>query len=273
MKNLFSFLWKNNFILLFILLELISYLLFVTANNFQRTQFWGFSNSISGNLYQFVSRTEDYFTLGETNQNLIKENARLRTYLAAKELDQALNDTISAKYIFKGAKVVNNSTNRRNNFLTIDKGSEDGIEPDMGVITNSGVVGVVVGVSKHFSAIMSLLHKDAKISAKIKKDGTFGPLSWPGEDYHYGLLTDIPNHVHLTKGDTIVTSAYGALFPENIPLGTVESFEIKSGESFYTIKVKLSTEFKKLRYVYLVRNKLKSEQDELEKTNSKERKE
>ena len=273
MRNLLRFFWKNNFTILFIVLELLSYLIFVTSNHFQRTKFWAFSNSLNGNFNSVVSGAEEYFTLGQTNQKLISENAYLRTLLSQKMTHDELGDTTSPKYVYRGAKVVNNSTNRRSNYITLDKGSSDGVEPDMGVISSTGVVGVVIGVSEHFSTVMSVLHKDAKISAKIKKDGSFGPLSWPGDDYEFGVLNDIPNHVHLTKGDSIVTSSYGALFPENIAIGTIESFEIKSGESFYTVKVRLSTAFKKLHYAYIVRNKLKAEQDELENSLVKIKKE
>jgi rod shape-determining protein MreC len=177
-----------------------------------------------------------------------------------------VNDTLyRQKYTYTSCKVVNNSTNRRNNFLTLDKGSNQGIRNNMAVITSTGVVGQVKDVSENFCTVMSLLNSKTTISSKIRKDGSYGPLTWDGADFRYATLHDIPTHVRLVKGDTIVTSAYSLTFPENIMVGTVESFERKSGEYFFTVQVKLSTEFKKLSHVYIVNNILKQEQEELEK--------
>ena len=152
----------------------------------------------------------------------------------------------------------------RNNYLTLNKGEKDGIQNDMAVITSTGIVGQVKDVSDNFCTVMSVLHSKVTISSKIKKDGSYGPLTWDGVDFRYATLTDIPTHVRLAKGDTIVTTAFSRTFPENILIGTVESFERPSGKYFYTIKVKLSTDFKKLTYVYIVKNIHKAEQEELE---------
>jgi rod shape-determining protein MreC len=169
--------------------------------------------------------------------------------------------------------VVNNSTNRRNNFITLDKGSKQGVQINMAVITSTGVVGQVKDVSENFCTVMSMLHSRTTISSKLKKDGSYGPLTWDGKDYSNATLSDIPTHVRLTKGDTIVTSAYSLTFPENIMIGTVESYERESGKYFYTVKVKLSTDFKKLTYVYIVNNMFKEEQEALEKKSESESKE
>jgi rod shape-determining protein MreC len=134
----------------------------------------------------------------------------------------------------------------------------------MAVITSTGIIGQVKEVSENFCSVMSLLHSKSTISSKIKKDGSYGPLSWDGEDFRYATLNDIPTHVLLKRGDTIVTSAYSLTFPENLLIGTVESFEKESGKYFYTIKVKLLTDFKRLTYVYIVKNVQKDEQETLE---------
>jgi rod shape-determining protein MreC len=168
---------------------------------------------------------------------------------------------------------VNNSTNRRNNFLTLDKGFKQGIEKDMAVITNAGIVGQVKDVSENYCTVKSMLHSQSIVSAKIKKDGSYGPLTWDGKNSEFVTLSDIPTHVRLKAGDTIVTSAYSITFPENISIGTVDTFARKSGEYFYTVKVRLLTDFKKLTHVYIVDNKLKKEQQELEKKSEAESKE
>ena len=214
---------------------------------------------------------EQYFYLKNENENLAKENAELRSrsmssFDMTTSREFIINDTTyHQKYIYTSAKVVNISTNKRNNFLTLNKGTRHGIQNNMAVITSTGIVGQVKDVSENFCTVMSVLHSKTTINSKIKKDGSYGPLIWDGADFQYATLNDIPTHVRLVKGDTIVTSAYSRTFPENILIGTVESFVRESGKYFYTIKVKLSTDFKKLTYVYIVKNIHKDEQEELEK--------
>lgn len=271
MRSLFLFIWKYYFFFLFFLLEALSVYFLVRTNSFHRTSFVSSANNISGSVLQSYSDINEYFHLREANEQLAKENAmfhsmELPSFIRSYGDTYSFNDSVyKQQYEYISAKVVNNSTNRRSNYLTLNKGSKQGIKQDMAVISSTGVIGIVKDVSDNFSSVMSLLHKDTKVSSKIKKDGSFGPLSWMGEDYRYAVLTDIPTHVRLVKGDTIITSAYSATFPEGILVGTVESFERKSGEYFYTVKVKLSTDFKKLNYVYVVTNILKEEQENLEK--------
>ena len=271
MRNLIVFIWKHYFFFLFLSLETIYVYLIVQNNYFQRAGFISSSNNLSGSIFQTYNNANQYLHLKETNAQLARENAillekTLSSYRITNVAIQKVNDSIyKQKYQYLSAKVVNNSTNRRSNYLTINVGSRQGVEPDMAVISSSGVVGIVKDVSDNFSSVMSLLHKDLKISSKIKKEGSFGPLSWEGENYGYATLNDIPTHVPLIKGDTIVTSAYSSIFPEGILVGIVESFERKEGENFFSVNVQLSTEFKKLDYVYVINNMEKQEQDQLEK--------
>lgn len=271
MRNLLLFVWKHSFLFLFLLLETICIYLVVRNNNFQRASFVNSANEVTANVLKTSKNIEDYFYLKNENENLAKENAELRSHSLVSfsmlvDDQYSVNDTIySQKYTYTSCKIVNNSINRRNNYLTLNKGSKQGIQHDMAVITSTGVVGVVKDVSENFCTVMSLLHSKSTISSKIKKNGFFGPLTWNGESFSYATLNDIPSHVQLVKGDTIVTSAYSLAFPENIMVGTVESFERKSGEFFFTVKIKLSTDFKKLSYVYVVNNLQKLEQEELEK--------
>lgn len=270
MRNLILFIWRYYFFFLFILLEAISIYFLVKNNSFHHTSFISSANRVSSSVLQTYSDINEYFHLKETNQELAKENALFHS-MERSSFIQSLDDTCTIndntyrqQYQYTSAKVVNNSTNRRSNYLTLNKGLKQGIKQDMAVISGNGVVGIVKDVSDNFCSVISLLHKDARISSKIKKDGSFGPLSWPGENYRYAILTDIPTHVRLAKGDTIITSPYSATFPEGILVGTVESFERKTGEYFYTVKVRLSTDFKKLSYVYIVTNNMKEEQENLE---------
>lgn len=271
MRNLIVFIWKHYFFFSFLLLETFCIYLLVQNNYFQRATFINSSNLVAANILETSTNIKHYFNLKTENERLVKENAELRShsFISFSKLvnDQyTVNDTtFRQKYSYTSAKVVNNSTNRRNNFITLDKGSKHGIKNNMAVITSTGVVGQVKDVSENFCTVMSLLHSKTTISSKIKKDGSYGPLIWGGENFSHATLNDIPTHVRLMKGDTIVTSAYSLTFPENIMIGTVESHERESGKYFYTVNVKLSTDFKKLTHVYIVNNMLKEEQEALEK--------
>jgi len=158
-----------------------------------------------------------------------------------------------------------NTTNKRNNYLTLNKGSNQGIAKDMGVITSTGIVGIVKEVSANFSSVISVLHKETKISAKVKKNGHLGTVIWTGGDYSNGELIDIPTHVKPVIGDTIITSGYSTSFPEGIMIGTISDFKIVKGDNFYTITIKFSTDFNNISYAYVIRNIMKDELDKLNK--------
>lgn len=270
MRNLLLFLWRHFNLILFILIEVFCVILIVNNNSFQRSSAFSSANHLAGSVYTTVNTVEGYFNLRETNMLLAEENAKLHSISPsayARYINRKIyvQDTVyKQQYEYVFANVVNNSVGRRNNYLTLDKGSLHGIKPEMAVITASGIVGITKEVSPHFSSVLSVLNKDARISAKIRKNGFFGSLFWEGVDYKYGTLTDIPTHAGISKGDTIVTNAYSAIFPDNIMIGFIESFTIKPGDNFYSIKVRFSTEFKNLSQVYVIRNLLKQEQRNLE---------
>ena len=271
MRNLVVFIWKNYFFFLFLILETLCVALIVQNNNFQKASFVNSSNAVSAEVLSTAENIQQYFYLKDVNEKLAKENAELHSHdlLSFSMLvnDQYfVNDTVyRQKYTYTSAKVVNNSTNRRDNYLTLDKGAKQGIKNNMAVISSTGVVGVVKDVSDNFCTVISLLHSDLTISSKLKKDGSFGPLTWDGTDFSKATLSDIPTHVRLKAGDTVVTSQYSKMFPENVMIGTVDSYAQEPRKPFFTVKVNLSTDFKKLTYVYIVQNKLREEQEALEK--------
>jgi len=184
------------------------------------------------------------------------------------ELESMVVDSV---FHFISAKVINNSTNRANNFLTINKGSADGIEMEMGVIGEGGVVGVVKDVSENFSTIISLLHRSMRVSAKIKRNNFVGSLRWEGTRPDRAVLNDIPKHVHVEKGDTILTSGYSSFFPQNVMIGIVTAEPYSDqGSNFYKIDIALSTSFNSIHYVYIVDYNRKSEKKELEEKTQNE---
>jgi rod shape-determining protein MreC len=270
MRNLIIFLWKHNFFILFLILEFFCASLIVQNNNFQRTSFINSSGRMVGNVQSFVNSITEYLNLRNANDALIRENAHLRSLLPnAFYSDSVANkpvyDTLHhQQYVFLTAKVINNTINRRSNYLMLNKGSLHGIRPEMGLLSSNGVVGIVKDVSPHYCTAMSILHKDSHISAKLSKTNHIGSIVWEGFDAATASLLDIPKNAPVHIGDTIVTSSYSSIFPEGVLIGTVKSFDLNTGDSFYDIKVNLSTNFYALNYVYVVENLYKDEQRALE---------
>ena len=270
MRTLFLFLWRFRYFILFILLEGFCLYEVYRNSNFHHAAIVNSTNAMAANINQTVTTVTDYINLGKVNSNISLENARLRSMLpevfySDSTEKKSINDTVlHQQYSFMSAKVVDNSVNRRNNYLTLNKGSLHGVQREMGVVCSEGLVGIVKDVSPHFCSVMSFLHKDSRISAKVKKSGYIGSLVWDGTNSEHATLKDIALHVQLAKGDTIVTSSYSSIFPEGIMIGWVEDFEAKAGDNFYNITIRLSTEFSRLSYAYIVSNVLKAEQQILE---------
>lgn len=272
MRALLRFLIKYHVFLLFIILEVIAFTLLFNRNYYQRSKFISYAEKVSGNYYSKVFKWREYFSLKEENERLASENVYLKNKLQAyQDSDESLyfgvTDTIYKQhYYYLDAKIINNSINKQHNFITLNKGSNLGIEPEMAVVSEKGIVGVVTTVSENFSTVISLLHTDLRVSAKLKKNNYFGSLSWDGSDYSKVILTEIPYHVDVSKGDTIISSGYSTIFPEGELIGFVDEFVVKDG-NFYTITVKLSNDFKSLIFVKVISNLKKNEQLNLEMKN------
>ena len=270
MRNLFIFLWKYNFFIFFIFIESLCGYIIVQNNNYKRATYINSSNGIAAKTNTMVSAVTEYINLRTTNDALSRENAALKTLLPDvfyidSVIQQISKDTIlKQQYSYTTSKVINNSTNRRNNYLTINKGSKQGVKPEMGVICSDGIVGIVKDVSEHFSSVISFLHKDSRISARLKKSGYIGSMTWEGFDETEAKFSDIAKHVVVAKGDTIVTSSFSSIFPDGIMIGTVSEVGSSGGNNFQDINVKLSTLFGRLSYVYVISNIFKDEQKALE---------
>lgn len=269
MRSLINFLLRIHFLLLFILIEVLSISLLINNNHFHKAKFVNFTRELSGKLYEKSSNFKQYISLVEENERLLAENNRLlniieSTYKSDEIFFRSVNDTIyNQRYRYTSAKVVNNSVNKKHNFLTLNKGELQGLRPEMAVISNGSIVGIVKGVSKNYSTVISVLNLDFKVSAKVKKNGYFGSLSWDGRNYEQAVLKEIPLHADIQTGDTIVTSGFSAIYPEGVVIGYVSSFEEKGG-SFYEIDVNLSTDFKNIYSVHVVGNLMQNEIIELE---------
>ncbi len=271
MRNLIEFLTRHYHWLLFVILEAAGITLLFSYNNYQSSVFFSTANSVSGKCLEWTSKVTSYFNLEETNRQLTLRNTLLEQQLgsARKTIEKLTDDTtltraeLSPQYATISAKVVQNSINRTDNLITIDKGSADGVKKDMGVVSGTGVVGIVYLVGTHYSVVMPLLNSKSSISCTIRKRGYFGYLHWQGSDSRYAYVEDVPRHAHYAKGDIIETSGYSAVFPKGITVGKVLcTFNSPDGLSF-RIKIKLSTDFSNLHDVCIINAPEMLEQDRI----------
>ncbi|MCX6311232.1 MAG: rod shape-determining protein MreC [Bacteroidetes bacterium] len=271
MRNLAVFVIRNYFFLLFLFLEILSVYFIVQRNYFQHTSAVSAANWFTGSIYQARTDFSEYLDLKEQNKilstkladQLSKQNSSWMFYSAHGTI---YNDTIyKQRYEYLPAEVIDNTVTLRNNYIILNRGKLQGVLPDMGVVCGQGVVGIVREVSDNYCVVMSILHSDTKISASLKKDGSFGKLTWDGGSYQYATLADLPDFSKIAKGDTLISSGLGDAFPEGVPVGVVKSFEFKPGEKTYSVEVKLGTDFRKLRHAFIVKSLMRVELDELRK--------
>lgn len=267
MRPLLQFLLKHYNFFLFLLLEFFAFFYIIKSNYYQQSVFINSANAISGGIYKTQSNISDYFSLKVINKMLAEENAQLKNtrqsaFLKTSNRTFVINDTLyQQQYEYTEAMIISNTYHKINNYLTLNKGYNQGIRKEMGVICPQGVVGIVKDVSANFCTVTSVLHSKSKISAKIKKNNYVGTVVWEGGDYHIATLKDIPTHVKIAAGDTVVTSGYSLIFPGGIPIGTISLYNVNKGNDFYDIKIKLNTEFNKISYVYIVKSLMKDELD------------
>ncbi len=269
MYNLIRFIQKHNFILLFLLLEVVCMVLLMTSQGFHKQIIVNQTNDVVGKLYETGSNVSEYFHLRSINRKLADENAMLRQQLAV-SIDtsstgcvlsnEADHDTL---YRYISARVVNNSINQVNNYITINKGRMDGIKKDMGVISSDGIVGVVSDVSSHYATVLSLLHSYSVTSVRFKNNQHLANLKWGTNNFRYGTIEDIPTHILLKTGDTVVTSCYSYIFPEDLMVGTIQKVIVSPTGDLNKAKIKFATNFSTLRQVFVIENKARPELDSL----------
>ncbi len=271
MERLFYFLYQYRAFFTFLILETVALWLMVENNRYQGVVYFNTSSRVAASLLATSRNIRDYFGLQRTNYDLASENAELRTQL--EQRNQSLFDLnmrehhdpgIVNRFSFISARVINNSTHQFKNFITLDKGSMDGVEPGMAVIDSKGVIGKVKAVSDHFTVVMSLLNVDAMVSAKLNNSGTFGTAHWDGIDPTQVELLYIPRHALPQPGDSVLTTGYSSIYPEGLMIGLVGEVTLKPDGQFYDIRVRLTPDFSRISFVQIVRSGLKSEQDSLE---------
>jgi len=269
MRYLLFFLRKHYIYFLFLVLEIISLLLLFNNNNYQSSAFISLSNGFAGTVMKASNNISEYFSLRRVNRILAEDNAKLHSTRSEAFYKTDTNsfyrhDTLfMLEYKYISARVISNSTNKRNNFLMLNKGHKQGIEDHMGVIMGERIVGQVVSVSDHFCWVMSLLNKDSRISGKFKKNNQLVNIEWNGGSYKIGDVKEIPKHVVIRKGDTLITSGNSDIFPEGLLIGTIDNFTIAQEENFNYATVRFSTDFNSLSFVEILIDMMRKEKEDL----------
>lgn len=269
MRHLFELLKRLDYVICFIVLMGVCIVLLVQNTNYQRSVLLNWTTAITGSWSSRINSVGEYFNLKSENEKLAAENAQLReclkeSFFSYTNQSFIVDDTVySHRYTYTEAKVVKNSWTKRANYIMINKGTDQGVLPDMAVISPQGVVGVVLNCTKNFSTVMPVIHTSSQNSVRVSRTHTNGTLIWDGSDYRYATVVHIPTTYKLYENDTIVTSGLANDFPEGIPVGYVVSSDSENNNGFYEIKIRLSTDFNKLGFVYVIENCFRAEQDEL----------
>ena len=275
MRNLLNFLIKYNYWFLFLLLEVASFILLFRFNHYQQSVYFTSANGVAGKVYEISGGITSYFHLKTANEDLLDRNmwleqrlSFLENVLKEKGLDSArlysMERLAPTEYHICKANVIKNSLNKADNYITLDRGTTEGIRPEMGVVDANGVVGIVYKTSPHYSLVIPLLNSKSSISCKIVGSDYFGYLKWEGGNSRFAYLKDLPRHAEFNLGDTVVTSGYSTVFPEGVMVGTVDDMSDSHDGLSYLLKIKLATDFGKVSNVRVISRNGQDEQKALE---------
>jgi len=269
MQQIFNFIFKNSYRLLFLLLLVVSLSLTIQSHSYHRSKVISSANFLSGGVYERINNVNEYLSLKGQNEELAMENARLKSLLFNIKDTTSMPKIDSIKGVDKiniiVSKVIHNSYNVFENYITINSGSAAGVKPDMGVVNSAGIIGIVDKTSKNYATVISILNVKSQINAKIKKSNHFGSLKWDGKSTGFVQLIDVPRLASVRKGDTIVTGGQSVIFPENIGIGTIDKVFTDKETNYYTLNIKLFNDMTNLGHVYIIKSKDREEIINLEK--------
>jgi len=269
MTALLRFLKRFQHLAFFILLESVAIAVYLQSDYLLKARAGFWLKEAEAFVEEQLTALSSYVGLRDQNERLVAENLALRNELEHRRIivdvlhEAKLDSLYATQYKYYGGTVVSNSVVNQHNYFAINVGSKQGIMPSMPVLADGSVVGMVLTTSRHYSIVISLLNTDMRLSAKLKRTGYFGSLRWDGIGYQTALLSDIPHHVDVRKGDTVVTTGYSNIFPADLFVGIVDNVEVKGGD-FNIVRVKLGCDFKRLHYVTLISDSLRRERDSVE---------
>lgn len=276
MQQIISFLYKNKFLLLFLLLEALAIFFTIQSHSYHKSKFINSANFVSGGIYNKMNNLKEFYLLKKENLRLSEENAQLKNLLnqhkkTIPQIEIKIIDTINfnQKYSYTSAKVINNNFRKNNNYLTINKGSLNNIKPDLGVINNLGIIGITKSVAKKYATVLSILNVNSRINVKLLNSNHFGSLSWNNKNYNTVQLIDLPIQADIHIGDTIITGGRSSIFPEGIPVGKIIDFKTKNNNYEY-INITLFNDMSSIGFVEVINNFDKIEIKNLEEKTSNE---
>lgn len=270
MENFIRFLVKSSTFLEFLLLEALALFFVVSSDGFQKNVLISSCNSVVASVYDAQAYVEDYFSLREQNAILAEENASLYTTVQKELIQDLLNTQLESDFDCISAKVIYNSLHKFQNYIVINKGSADGVAPEMGVINNQGVVGVIKSVSEHYSVVLPILNNELRLSCRLKKGDYFGSLIWKECSSQIANLEEIPHHVLVAKGDSVVTSGFSEIFPSDILVGVVEEASLKENAANVDISVRLACDFQAVKWVKVIAYEHREELEQIISTIEKD---
>lgn len=258
MQQIVNFIIRNKTFLLFLFLFSIAILFTIQSHSYHKSKFINSANFLTGGIYNTVNNISEYLNLKSQNQILSEENNRLKSllYNTENKNDSIFTDslTYNKKYKFTTAHVIKNSYSASDNILLLNRGTNDSIKQDLGVITSKGLLGIIDKASNNYATVISILNTTSKMSAQLKKTDHFGTLTWNAENPYFTQLTDIPKIAPVVIGDTIVTSGRSSIFPKGIPIGTVSDSKLDDAENYHEITVKLFNDMTNIEHAYIIEN-------------------
>lgn len=283
MRNLLDFLAKYHYWLVFVLLETASLYLLFHFNTYQGSVWFTSANTFVGKVLEWEGEAVSYWSLREVNRELTRKNLVLEhnNEVLRTQLQRALHDSTETEkrirehlqpFTLIEARVLTNDVRKRDNYITIDKGTLDGVHPEMGVVCGTGVVGIVYLASRHYAVVMPVLNSKSSLSCRLRGTGYFGYLRWNGQHPLYAVLTDVPRHARFRVGDAVETSGFSAVFPPGIFVGKITRILNSEDGLSYELEVNLSTDFARLRDVCVVASSNQAEVKMLEQSPTKEKK-
>ena len=276
MQQIISFLDKNKLFILFLLLEVFAVIFTIQSHSFHKSKFVNSANFLSGGIYNKINNFKELLNLKKENERLNEENVYLKNLLSLEDKeviqhDLTVIDTLKykQKYTFTAAKVINNNYRKNNNYLTINKGSNQGLGSDLAVINSKGIVGITKSVSGNYATVLSILNVNSRINAKLLNSDHYGSLSWDNLDYNVVQLLDLPIQADIYRGDTVVTGGKSTIFPEGIPIGTIKDFKTLNNNYEY-INILLFNDMSSIGNIQVIKNFDKTEIQTLEEKSTNE---
>lgn len=276
MQQIVNFIIKYKYFLFFLLLEIIAISFTIQNHSYHNSKFVNSANFFTGGIYKRINRFKEYGDLREHNQHLLNENTKLKNIISQQNIDTSsqtlgIVDTTKyfQKYLYTPAQVIDNQYHKKYNYLTIDKGLNDGIDSDQGIINSKGVIGITQNLSENYTTVLSILNENSKINVRLTNSLHFGTLEWDGKDYNILQLVDLPIQANIQKGDSLITGGKSIIFPEGIPVGLIEDFSVENN-SYRFINVKLFNDMSAIGPVTVVTSLYKDEIKKLQESTTNE---